>query len=358
MTWWKYLCIALLLYATIAGLLIPLKPGIQTASPAAGVAGGEVVMQITGYNTFFKKGESSLTAWLKLDSTRIITAKEVKAIDDRHMQARFELPAETSILRPGGARLTLITSDAESGVGLLPEALFVSADTTQTASHAATWIAPPSNALLFKKDLTFPYRNILYETIRNTYFHVPLWFAMMVLFGFSVVSSIRYLSGLNKQERYETLRNHDLKASAYSEIGLSFGFLGLFTGMLWANYTWGTPWTGDIKLNMTAVLLAIYLAYFVLRMAFYDRESAARLSAVYNIFAFASIIPLLFIIPRMAASLHPGNGGNPAIGGEDLDNTMRLVFYPSVVGFILLGVWLSDIWFRIKRLQAELEEEV
>ena len=35
---------------------------------------------------------------------------------------------------------------------------------------------------------------ILNETIRNLYFHVPMWFGMMILLLASVVSSIQYLA--------------------------------------------------------------------------------------------------------------------------------------------------------------------
>ena len=38
-----------------------------------------------------------------------------------------------------------------------------------------------------------PRLNILNETIRALYFHVPMWFAMMFLFTYSVWSSIKYL---------------------------------------------------------------------------------------------------------------------------------------------------------------------
>jgi heme exporter protein C len=354
MTWWKYLCIALLLYAATAGMLIPLKPGIQEAKPVLARSGQPFTMQITGYNTYFQSGGTDLSVWLKLDSMHLVRAKSVVANGERNITAQFDLPAYQSP-NGTGARLTLLTSDSKTGVAILPQAVFLEPDTNYTAATSATWVTNASE-LAFKKDISFPYRNILYETIRNTFYHVPLWFAMMALFGVSVYWSILYLAGIGKYKTYDELKELDLKSAAYSEIGLSFGFLGLFTGMLWANYTWGTPWTGDVKLNMTAVLLAIYLAYFVLRMAFYDRETAARLCAVYNIFAFASIIPLLFIIPRMQASLHPGNGGNPAMGGEDLDNTMRLVFYPAVIGFILLGLWMSNLNFRVKRLKAEAAE--
>ena len=104
-------------------------------------------------------------------------------------------------------------------------------------------------------------------------------------------------------------------------------------------------------MNLAALALMIYVAYFVLRSAFDDHEKRAKLSAVYNIFAFAALIPLLFILPRMTDSLHPGNGGNPALGGEDLDNTLRMVFYPAIIGFTLLGIWLAELMVRIKRIR-------
>ena len=50
-----------------------------------------------------------------------------------------------------------------------------------------------------------------------------------------------------------------------------------------------------------------------------------------EIFAFSALIPLIYVIPRLFSSLHQGNGGNPAFGSQDLDNTMRLVFYPIII---------------------------
>jgi heme exporter protein C len=145
-------------------------------------------------------------------------------------------------------------------------------------------------------------------------------------------------------------------AAALAEVGLWFGFMGLATGMLWAHYAWGKAWSNDIKQLMTAVALLIYLAYFILRKSFDEPEKGARLAAVYNIFAFATLIPLLYIVPRMFASLHPGATGNPAFGSQDLDNTMRLVFYPAVLGWILIGIWMSQLLYRFKRLEDHLLE--
>lgn len=80
----------------------------------------------------------------------------------------------------------------------------------------------------------------------------------------------------------------------------------------------------------------------------------ARLSAVYNIFAFVAIIPLIYVIPRLFSSLHPGNGGNPAFGSQDLDNTMRLIFYPIIIGWTLIGFWIAQLNYRMKRLGEKL----
>jgi heme exporter protein C len=197
-----------------------------------------------------------------------------------------------------------------------------------------------------------PRLEIVNETIRALYFHVPMWFGMVLLFGISVWHAIRYL----RNPLVET----DQKSVEFANVGLVFGILGMITGMLWANYTWGSPWHGDPKQNGAAISLLVYLAYFVLRGSLDNHEQRARLSAVYNIFAFAAMIPLIFIIPRMTSSMHPGSGGNPGFNMYDLDNRMRMIFYPAVVGWILLGLWIATQRIRYRSLSeklADIEDE-
>ncbi len=193
--------------------------------------------------------------------------------------------------------------------------------------------------------LPVPRLPILYESIRNTYFHIPMWFGMMIIFTASAAFSGLYLRQPNDPK-------NDLKAESSAEIGLLFGILGTITGALWAKYTWGEYWSGDPKQNATAIFLLIYSAYFVLRGSFDGQDKKARISAVYNLFAYATMIPLLFILPRLTDSLHPGNGGNPGFGKYDMDNTMRLVFYPAIVAWTLLGVWIIELKVRIKTLNT------
>ena len=191
---------------------------------------------------------------------------------------------------------------------------------------------------------------ILNETERNLYFHVPMWFGMTIILLVSVVNSIRYLR--SPSTRLDTLAHESAKT------GILLGVLGLMTGSLWARYTWGTWWTTDVKLNGAAVAMLIYAAYLVLRGSVNDEQQRARLSAIYNIFAFSAAIPLLFIMPRLAqASLHPGNGGNPGFSKFDLDSAMRMVFYPAVIAWTLLGVWITEVACRFAFVKEKIYEK-
>ena len=195
-----------------------------------------------------------------------------------------------------------------------------------------------------------PRLSILNETIRALYFHVPMWFTMVLLFVISGVYSALHLG------RWGSAAKTDLFAVSFAHTGVAFGLLGIFSGMIWANYSWGSPWHGDPKQIGSAVSLLIYLAYFVLRASVDNDEQRARLSAAYNIFAFVAMVPLIFIIPRMTSSMHPGNGGNPGFNMYDLDSTMRPVFYPAVIGWMLLGVWITSLRIRLRQIENKLEE--
>ena len=192
-----------------------------------------------------------------------------------------------------------------------------------------------------------PKQVILYESIRNLYFHVPMWFSMIFLFLMSVVYSIKGLSSNNL--------SHDIKAKELVNAGIIFGILGTITGSIWAKFTWGAWWVNDVKLNGSAITMLIYLAYIVLRGSLEDEQKRARISGVYNIFAFVLLLVFIGILPRMTDSLHPGNGGNPGFNNYDLDDNMKLVFYPAVIGWILLSWWIASIRIRISKVTQKLE---
>lgn len=188
---------------------------------------------------------------------------------------------------------------------------------------------------------------ILEQTARNIFLHVPMWMAMFVMFLISLWNSIKYLNAPDT--------NFDARASAAASVGVAFGICGLLTGSLWARFTWGSWWTfAEPKMNLAALAMLIYMAYFILRSAFDDHEKRAKISAVYNIFAVTTIPFLLYIVPRQLTSLHPGAEGNPAFS-EMTAAELRYVLYPAMVGFIALGYWIYEVTVRYKRVQNQLE---
>ena len=191
--------------------------------------------------------------------------------------------------------------------------------------------------------IAVPALPILHESIRNLYYHVPMWFAMIIIYLVSVIYSIKYL-GSGKE-------NDDLSSVESFNTGIIFGFLGLGTGMIWANFTWGAPWPNDPKLNGSAIATLMYLAYIILRGSIDEEQKRAKISAIYNIFAFPIMVVLIFVLPRLTDSLHPGNGGNPGFGAYDLDSNMRYVFYPAVLGWILVATWIMTLRYRIRVLE-------
>ena len=355
MAWWKWLGVAILLVTLTVGMLVPLKPGVEYVSPGTATAGQTLDLAVYGYNTHFEAGTNQGYLGLNVPTTLedsvatyYIPATATQVSSDNRMTLRFVLP-DAYPTTDSLVLLNLLLQNQQDGAFVLPGALSV-ANVVAASPEEVSASFLSAVDLVPTEAFTFPYRSLLGETIRNTYFHVPMWFGMILLFTVALVYQVRYL---RKGQR----PLDDAKAVAFVEVGVVFGLLGIVTGSLWARYTWGQWWSFDIKQNMAAIALLIYLAYFVLRDSFSaDPEKKARTSALYGIYAYAAMIPLLFVIPRLTSSLHPGSGGNPGFGGEDLDNTMRMIFYPAIIGWTLLGAWAANIRWRTLRLRQRIAD--
>jgi heme exporter protein C len=346
--WWKLLCVPILLYVIIVGLSVPLSPGITSMSQYTAYTGQTFTVSVATYNTFHTKAKE-VKARLRKDTSLFIAAQNVKVIDDNNIEVTFSIPT----FLPSSKKQERFSLDVDNdfdGYGTLPGKFIIKQNNIDSIVGAKVW-KNTNFGNLNKRGTNFPFRGLLFETIRNTFFHVPLWFGMLFLFLGATGNSFMYLR-TQDQDR-------DRRAEVMTMVGLVFGLLGIVTGMLWAKATWGTYWTWkEIKLNMTAIALLIYFAYFVLRNAFDDLEKRARIAAVYNMFAFVAALILINVIPRMTDSLHPGSGGNPAFGSEDMDNTLRMVFYPAIIGWTLLGFWIATIYYRALNIEEKyLERE-
>ncbi|MDG1767553.1 MAG: cytochrome c biogenesis protein CcsA [Flavobacteriales bacterium] len=334
--WWKVLCGLLLAYVTVFSFIVPLGPGVIGVDQTS-LSSGENTVIIQSYNAHLE--ESDLQVFLGINDSTYLCTEVLEQVDNDKLKVRFTLPQDAP-----NTSFNILMNNAKDGTMFFPNA-FRYADAAGTSGDFEWSSCPVSVVNQENTGFSIPFQPIIYETIRNLMFHVPMWFTMFFLMGIALVSSLRYLSN-SKTE-------HDLRALAAVQVGLVFCVLGLITGSVWARFTWGAWWVNDPQLNGALVTFLIYVAYIILRNSIEDDQKRAKIAAVFNIFAFVILFVLLMVLPRFSESLHPGKGGNPAFNKYDLDNTLRMVFYPAVIGWILLGYWIYQLRLRLHRIEKK-----
>lgn len=334
--WWKVLCGLLLAYVTVFSFIVPLGPGVIGVDQTS-LSSGENELVLQTYNAHLE--ESDLQVFLGINDSTYLCTEVLEQVDHDKVKVRFNIPADAP-----STSFNVLMNNAKDGTMFFPNAARYADGVATTSSFS--WPSCAVNVVNQENTgFSIPFQPIIYETIRNLMFHVPMWFTMFFLMGIALVSSLRYLS--NSKTEY------DLRALASVQVGLVFCVLGLITGSVWARFTWGAWWVNDPQLNGALVTFLIYVAYIILRNSIEDDQKRAKIAAVFNIFAFVILFVLLMVLPRFSESLHPGKGGNPAFNKYDLDNTLRMVFYPAVIGWILLGYWIYQLRLRLHRIEKK-----
>ena len=120
----------------------------------------------------------------------------------------------------------------------------------------------------------------------------------------------------------------------------------LVTGPLWGRPVWGTFWTWEPRLTISAVQLLVYIAYGMLRASIDSPERQARFTAVYGIVAFVTV-PLSWFAIRWWRTIHP----DVLTGGEGMALSSRMVhtMIYSVAVFTLLYATLLRQRIRLEK---------
>ena len=190
--------------------------------------------------------------------------------------------------------------------------------------------------------LTAPPDALQGEYSRLINIHVPsLWLAFLA-FGVTAVGSIAWL----------ITRNHkwDRRAAASAEVGVIFTAIGLFTGMVWGQAVWGTPWDWqDPRLMSTAVMFFVYLGYIALRNAIDDPDLRARRSAILGAVAVIQI-PLVYFSVNLFRTLHQTQSLRP--DGSTMPDEMLLAMFVNVLAFTVLYVALMVARLDVAKAEA------
>lgn len=191
--------------------------------------------------------------------------------------------------------------------------------------------------------LTAPPDALQGEYARLLGIHPPAMWLAFLAFGVTALGSILWL--VKKTERWDRL------ASASAEIGVIFTAIGLFTGMVWGQAVWGTPWDWqDPRLMSTAVMFFVYLAYIALRNAIDDPTVRARRSAVLGAIAVVQV-PLVYFSVNLFRTLHQTQSIRP--DGSTMPDEMLMAMMVNLVAFTILYVALMAARLDLARVEAE-----
>lgn len=181
------------------------------------------------------------------------------------------------------------------------------------------------------------------DAVRLFYVHVPVVSLMYIPVILCTLASIMWLR--KRTDGWDAL------ASSSAEVATVFVGLGLVTGALWGEITWGTYWTWDARLTSTALLFLLLLGYLALRRYPAEPEARAKVSAIVGILLVPNAIIVHFSVDWWR-SLH-----QTATRGFDttMDGNQLSTYFVSQVVFALVLVWLSIHAFRNAWLALQAE---
>lgn len=341
------ICVLLLMYTAVFAFWHPMVPGAMNVVTST-FAPGTNEFSFIGYNTHFKSEKDQLQLYVTCDNHTYFCADILQVNSESDVRAKVVLPDTLASNNFSFYANTPTDGTVHFNPSVQSQGFVIARNSNQSSCEVK--VVSDEH-----KYFGYPFQPIIIESIRNLMWHVPMWFTMFALMIISFVFSLKVLAKGQREEMLDiTLQKSqtsDLKAAASAGTGMIFCVLGLITGSVWARFTWGSWWVNDPQLNGAMVVFLVYAAYFILRGSIQDETNKARLSAIFNIFAFVLMVVLLMVMPRFTEGLHPGKSGNPAFSKYDLDSSLRTAFYPACAGFILLGYWLYNLRFRIIQLE-------
>jgi heme exporter protein C len=188
------------------------------------------------------------------------------------------------------------------------------------------------------------------EPQRIMYVHVAAAWLAYLSFGVTALASVWWL--IRRDPRADAV------ALAGAEVGVLFTASTIWAGMMWGRPVWGTFWDwGDPRLTTTAVMLAVYVGYLLIRRLTDEPARRATRAAVIGVIG-AINIPIVHFSVIWWRGLHQG----PTFGSPEtvLDPPAPGQFVAALLlmlgAFSLAWLWLVVSRYRLARLEASTED--
>ena len=178
------------------------------------------------------------------------------------------------------------------------------------------------------------------NVVRILYVHVANAWLAYLAFVVVFLASVAYL--WTKRTVFDAI------AVASAEIGVLFTGLTLVLGSIWAEPTWGVWWSWEPRVITTAVMLAMYIGYLLLRNLSNDLERRATRAAVLGIVLVVDV-PIVHLSVTWMNALHQ----LPTVLRPDLSPTLDPRMLASLIAmtiaFTIVYAYLMTARVEIER---------
>jgi heme exporter protein C len=185
---------------------------------------------------------------------------------------------------------------------------------------------------------------------RIMYPHVASAWLAYLSFGVTAMAGVGWL--IRRDLRFDAV------ALSGAEIGVIFTAFAIWGGMMWGRPVWGVYWQWeDPRMATTALLLALYLGYLLLRRLTDDPQRRATRAAIVGIIA-ALDIPIVHFSVTWWRGLHqtptfasPDRVLNPAA-----PEPFIIALVSMLAAFTLTWAYLMIRRYQLARIEWQIEE--
>lgn len=193
------------------------------------------------------------------------------------------------------------------------------------ALYTAIIYAPPDSVLAYSQKIFYLHLPIAISAYLALF--VAMLFAVQALFAGKPI--------------------YDALAEGATEIAFLMLTAVLVTGMIWARYAWGSPWTWEPRLTASLFLWLLIGGYFLIRPALDNPDLRMRVSSVWLIICFLQIFVIHFSV-RLWRGIHPNVLRGSVINIDD--PRMIQALWISLVSFLIFAIFL--LLFRLSLASA------
>lgn len=177
------------------------------------------------------------------------------------------------------------------------------------------------------------------DSYRIIFIHVPVSFLAQSVYVMMAAAALVTLVW--------RIKVADMFVKAVAPVGAVLTFLGLFTGAVWGEPTWGTWWIWDARLTSMLILLFLYIGAIALGSAISDEKFAARAVAVLVLVGVVNI-PIIKYSVEWWNTLH-----QPATFTLTEKPKMPMEMWVPLL-LMVLGLYCLFGWLACWRLQTEI----